>query len=131
LLPGRVPAEAVADYLSAFDVASLSQSVDGVGAFRYSTKLSEYLAAGLPIITTQIPAAYDLDEGYFWRLPGAAPWTSTYEDALVALLERLTGAEIRQHREALVGRAGDPFDQERQQQRTVEFVTEILASELG
>jgi Glycosyl transferases group 1 len=131
LLPGRVPAEAVADYLAAFDVASLSQSVDRVGSFRYSTKLSEYLAAGLPIITTQIPAAYDLDEGHFWRLPGWAPWSSTYQDALVALLERLSSDSIRQRREALSRRAGDPFEPERQRRRTVEFITEILASEPG
>jgi hypothetical protein len=128
LLPGRVPAEAVADYLAAFDVASLSQSVDGVGAFRYSTKLSEYQAAGLPIITTQIPAAYDLDEGYFWRLPGGAPWSATYQDALVALLERMTDAEIQERREALLRRHADTFDQRAQQRRAVAFITEILES---
>ena len=48
------------NHLAAFDLASLPQSVDGVGSFRYTTKLSEYLAAGLPIVTGQIPAAYDL-----------------------------------------------------------------------
>src|SRR4029077_19293561 len=47
LLTGRVPAEAVSDYLAAFDVASLSQSVDGVGACRYSTKHTEDLGADL------------------------------------------------------------------------------------
>ena len=62
-------------YLAAFDAGSLSQSVDQVGAFRYTTKLSEYLAVGLPVITGEVPAAYDLDEGYFWRLPGRAPWS--------------------------------------------------------
>ena len=56
-------AEEVVDYLAAFDLASLPQSVDRVGSFRYSTKLCEYLAVGLPIITGQIPAAYDLDAG--------------------------------------------------------------------
>ena len=43
------------EFLAAFDLASLPQSVDRVGSFRYSTKLSEYLAAGLPIVTSQIP----------------------------------------------------------------------------
>ncbi|HUH81309.1 MAG TPA: glycosyltransferase, partial [Solirubrobacteraceae bacterium] len=48
LMPGRVAPEQVGEYLAAFDLASLPQSVDRVGSFRYSTKLSEYLAAGLP-----------------------------------------------------------------------------------
>jgi glycosyltransferase involved in cell wall biosynthesis len=128
ILTGRVPPEAVPEYLASFDVASLSQSVDRVGSFRYSTKLSEYLAAALPIITTQIPAAYDLDEGYFWRLPGSAPWSATYEDALVALLEGLTPEQIEQRREALRQRRCDPFDRTAQQRRTCEFIAEILAS---
>src|SRR4051794_7495315 len=59
LLPGAVPRTQVADYLQVFDVASLPQSVDGVGAFRYTTKISEYAEAGLPIVTGQIPLAYD------------------------------------------------------------------------
>jgi hypothetical protein len=127
LLPGRVPPEDVARYLAAFDVASLPQSVDRVGAFRYSTKLSEYLAAELPIVTGQIPAAYDLDDGYTWRLPGTAPWDPVYIDALVALLQRLTAADIGQRREAIRARREDPFEQQPQQQRMVDFVQDILA----
>ena len=127
-LPGRVPAAEVADYLAAFDVASLPQSVDGVGSFRYSTKLSEYLGAELPIITGQIPAAYDLDGGYFWRLPGATPWGETYVEALAALLRELTPATIAEHREAIRDRPLGLFDQPAQQRRTSEFIRDILSS---
>jgi glycosyltransferase involved in cell wall biosynthesis len=130
LMPGRVAPSEVADYLAAFDVASLPQSVDGVGSFRYSTKLSEYLASGLPIVTGQIPAAYDLDAGCFWRLPGRYPWSSTYEDALVSLLESLSRDEIARRREAIGGRGTDLFDRAAQQRRVSEFVREIL-SEAG
>ena len=42
ILTGRVPREQVIDYLAAMDVGSLPQSVDGVGSFRYTIKLSEY-----------------------------------------------------------------------------------------
>jgi len=128
LLPGRVPPEDVADYLAAFDVASLPQSVDGVGSFRYSTKLSEYLAAGLPIITGESPAAYDLDEGYLWRLPGAAPWSPVYVSALAALLESLTAADVAQRREAALHRRLDPFDGPAQQRRMSDFIGDLLAS---
>jgi glycosyltransferase involved in cell wall biosynthesis len=128
LLPGRVPPEDVPDYLAAFDAASLSQSVDRVGSFRYTTKLSEYLAAELPIITTENPVAYDLDNGYFWRLPGAAPWSSVYGDALVELLEEITPEQIAERRTAIRSWGADPFDKVTQQQRMTEFIEDLLAS---
>jgi hypothetical protein len=52
-----VARDAVPDYLAAFDVASLPQSCDQIGAFRYTTKLPEYLAAKLPIVTGELPVA--------------------------------------------------------------------------
>jgi glycosyltransferase involved in cell wall biosynthesis len=127
LLPGRVAPQEVGDHLAAFDLASLPQSVDGVGSFRYSTKLSEYLAAGLPIITGETPAAYDLDEGFFWRLPGSAPWSPDYVSALAGLLETLTPEEIAQRREAALSYAGETFDGAAQQRRMSAFISELLA----
>jgi hypothetical protein len=126
LLPGRVAAEEVVDYLAAFDLASLPQSVDRVGSFRYSTKLCEYLAAGLPIITGQIPAAYDLDAGYIWRLPGDAPWSSIFIAGLAELLRTVTLEEIASRRAAIAGQA-DQFDRLAQQRRMGEFIGDILA----
>lgn len=126
LLPGRIAPEQVADHLAAFDLASLPQSVDRVGSFRYSTKLSEYLAARLPIVTGQIPAAYDLDSGCFWRLPGPAPWSSPYVEALSELLQTLTREGIQVRRDAIAG-AGATFDPAAQQRRMREFIEDILA----
>jgi glycosyltransferase involved in cell wall biosynthesis len=128
LLPGRVAPELVPDYLAALDAGSLSQSVDAVGSFRYTTKLSEYLAASLPVITGEAPVAYDLDEGYLWRLPGAAPWSATYLDALSALLERIDRAEIERRRAAAGTARADTFDRDVQQRRMTAFVSELLAS---
>ncbi len=127
LLPGRVPPADVPDYLAAFDLASLPQSVDRVGSFRYSTKLSEYLAAGLPVITGEIPAAYDLDEDCFWRLPGDAPWSPAYIGALADLLEGITRAGVEQRRQAIGQRRPDPFDRAVQQRRVERFIRDILA----
>ncbi len=128
LLPGRVAPEQVPDYLAAFDVGSLSQSVDPVGSFRYTTKLSEYLAAGLPVLTAQVPLAYDLDEGYMWRLPGEAPWSETYIDALRAMLSGLTREEISRRREAALAANVALFDRGVQQRRITAFVADLLAA---
>ena len=128
VLPGRVPAAEVPSYLAGFDIASLSQSVDGVGSFRYSTKLSEYLAAGLPIITTQIPAAYDLDEGFFWRLPGSAPWSDAYVGALVDLFESLTHEDVASHRRCVTQTVVGSFQRHAQQRRMQAFIEDLLSS---
>ena len=127
VLPGRVPKEEVTSYLAAIDIASLPQSVDGVGSFRYTTKISEYLAAGLPVVTGQIPLAYDIDEGWIWRLPGEAPWDERYVKALAELMATVSGAEIERKRAAVPERDGR-FDRERQQLQVGEFVADLLAA---
>jgi glycosyltransferase involved in cell wall biosynthesis len=126
ILTGRVPREDVPDYLAAMDVASLPQSVDGVGSFRYTTKLSEYIAAGLPIVTGRVPVAYDLDAGWIWRLPGAAPWDETYVAALARLMEEIQLDEVATRR-GLVQRHLTIFDKELQQRHVAEFVSELVA----
>lgn len=110
-LIGPVPREEVSAYLAAMDIGSLPQSVDQVGGFRYSTKLPEYVAAGLPTVTGQIPASYDLDTGWIWRLPGDAPWDPTYVKSLVAMLDGVTREEIDQKRQAMVDQPPDPHQQ--------------------
>ena len=127
LLPGRVSKEQVTSYLAAIDVASLPQSVDGVGSFRYTTKISEYLSAGLPVVTGQIPLAYDLDDGWIWRLSGDAPWDPRYISDLVELMQTFTPEELEAKRQA-VPTAMALFDPERQQRQVTDFVTDLLDS---
>jgi glycosyltransferase involved in cell wall biosynthesis len=124
-LTGRVPRERVLDYLAAMDVASLAQSVDRVGSFRYTTKLSEYLAAGLPVVTGQIPLAYDLEDDWLWRLPGNAPWDDRYINALADLMTRITSTEL-QARRAAVPKNPPEFDRGRQIRRATAFLTDLL-----
>lgn len=127
LLPGRIPREEVADHLAAMDVGSLPQSVDGVGSFRYTTKISEYLAARLPIVTGQIPLAYDLDDGWLWRLPGDAPWDEAYVAALTALMELLDAAEVAARRPP--AETLPFFSRERQQRQVAAFVQDLAERE--
>jgi hypothetical protein len=125
LITGRVPREQVPSYLRAIDVASLPQSVDGVGSFRYTTKLTEYLAAGLPVVTGQIPLAYDLDQGWLWRLPGDAPWDDRYVSALAALMNRLTPAEVAERRSRIPPDEA-AFSKPHQQQRVRDFLLDVV-----
>jgi glycosyltransferase involved in cell wall biosynthesis len=126
LLAGRCSPEEVGEYLAAMDVGALSQSTDLIGAMRFTTKLPEYLAAGLPVVAGQTPAAYDLDGGWLWRLPGDAPWDEEHIAALAALMQTVTREEIAE-RAALVPRELAAFDAEAQQRRVSDFVREIAA----
>jgi glycosyltransferase involved in cell wall biosynthesis len=124
-LPGRVRREEIPSLLAVMDLASLPQSCDQVGSFRYSTKLSEYLAAGLPVVMGEVPMAYDLDEGWLWRIAGDAPWEERYTLGLASLLSSLTKEQIEQKR-ALVPENLPDFDRERQVRRVTLFIEDLL-----
>jgi hypothetical protein len=127
ILPGPVPRERIPDYLTAMDIASLPQSCDQLGSFRYSTKLPEYLAAGLPIITGQLPLAYDLDSGWMWRLAGDAPWDPRYVDALARLIDDLSPADLAARR-AAVPLCLPLFDRESQIARVTAMIEDVLTT---
>jgi hypothetical protein len=120
-----VPGLEVAKYLAAMDVASLPQSRDGVGMFRYTTKISEYAAAGLPIVTGRLPLAYDLDDGTMWRLPGLAPWSPEYVDAMAELMQHLTAADAAAIK-SKVNRVRPEFDESMQVDRVTRFIDDLL-----
>jgi hypothetical protein len=126
-LTGGVPADRVLDSMAAFDVASLPQSVDGVGSFRYTTKISEYVAARLPVVTGQIPMAYDLGGDWTWRLPGSKPWGKRYIASLANLMNTVTRSDVSQRRDAIPSKL-DPFDRATQVERVGAMITDILAA---
>lgn len=123
---GPVPGEQIRAHLAAMDVGSLPQSVDGVGSFRYTTKISEYVAARLPIVTGQIPLAYDLDSGWAWRLAGPTPWSHQYVSELAELMQTISPDQISRRREAVVS-LSSVFDRPAQIERMTAFIGDILA----
>jgi hypothetical protein len=127
-LPGEIPADRVPEYLAGLDVGTLPQSVDGVGSFRYTTKISEYLAARLPFVTNQIPLSYDLPSEWMWRLPGKSPWDRAYVKALSHLMCRVTKEQIHTRRDSIVAIPRE-FNEEVQMDRATEFICDILASQ--
>jgi hypothetical protein len=126
ILTGRVPRNEVPDYLAAMDIASLPQSTDQVGSFRYSTKVSEYLASRVPIVTSQIPLAYDFDGRWIWRLPGQSPWDPKYISALAELLDHVTFDEIKLKRGAIPVKPLPEFVRDTQVERVTQFIGDIL-----
>lgn len=128
LLPGPVPLEEVMAAMSAFDVASLPQSLDGVGSYRYTTKLPEYAAAGLPVITNEIPVAYDLGTDWMWRLPGDGPWDQRSLKALARLIQGLTPERIAGKRGAIPA-LDSVFNAEDQTRRVAGFIDDLLGGE--
>ncbi len=123
---GRVPQADLPPLYAAMDVGSLPQSVDRVGSFRYTTKLSEYLAFRLPVVTGQIPLAYDLDDGWLWRLPGSSPWDQRYVAAMAELIERISLEQLRAKRDA-VPVVPAAFDPDRQARRVAAFIRELTS----
>jgi glycosyltransferase involved in cell wall biosynthesis len=122
-LTGRVHRSEVPDYLAAMDVVTLPQSVDSVGSFRYTTKLSEYLAAALPVVTNQIPLAYDLPGNWSFRLPGGSPWDPVFIESLAALMRSVTTSDI-EHKRSETALARPLFAQAEQVKRFTEFLLE-------
>src|SRR5262249_16379058 len=100
-----------------------------VGSFRYTTKLSEYLAAGLPVVTSQVPLAYDLGDEWLWRLPGGAPWDTTYVQALAGLMDGLDRNELVA-KQAAGPRKPAEFDRSRQVSRVTSFLLDVLRGHL-
>jgi Glycosyl transferases group 1/Glycosyl transferase 4-like domain len=124
-LPGAIPQSAVPAHLAAMDVVSLPQSVDGVGSFRYTTKISEYVGARRPMVTNEIPLAYDLDDGWLWRMPGDSPWDERFVAGLAALMQRISPEEIAARRAAIPEQI-EVFDPDRQQRQASAFVTDLM-----
>jgi hypothetical protein len=119
-LTGRVPRERVPAYLAAMDVGSLPQTMDGIGSFRYTTKVSEYRAVGLPFVTSEIPMAYDLDDGAVVRLPGKTPWSAEYLAALAEMMRSATRVTLPK------GAGGEEFAREAQLRRVTAFLEDVL-----
>jgi len=129
LLAGRITPDKVVDHVAAMDAGVLSQSTDLVGALRYTAKLPEYLAAGVPVVATEVPLAYDLDDGWLWRLPGDSPWDEHHVQALADFMQHISREDIAA-KKARLPHDLETFDARRQQQQVCAFVREATARAL-
>jgi hypothetical protein len=79
------------------------------------------------VVTSRIPAAYDLDDGWIWRLEGQAPWEAPYVEALASLMERLSHDEIAT-RARSVPTGAARFDRDRQIGAVTAFIQELAGA---
>ena len=128
LLPGRVAPHEVPDYLAAFDVASLPQSVDGVGSFRYFDQTERVPRSGTSDPHRREPGRLRSRRGLPLEAARARSWSAVYIGALAQLLDALSSDEIARRREAALHRQADPFDMLAQQRRMGAFVDDLLAA---
>jgi hypothetical protein len=127
-LIGRVPRSEVPHYLAAMDIGSLPQTVDGVGSFRYTTKLSEYRSVRLPLVCNHIPMAYDLDQGDIIRLEGDHPRSDCFLNALASLMDTIRQEDVAELR-AAIPPPNDASDRASQIKSVTAFLSDLLRGE--
>jgi len=123
---GRVPEHEVVPALHAMDVGFITQTLDRLGNFRLTTKLPEYLAAGLPVAMSPIPGFYDYARDVGWSLPPHHPATDAFHRKCGAWANRLTREEIAVRRPKARQLAEQVFDYEVVRPRFTEFVHDLL-----
>ena len=126
VLRGAYSPDEVLSHLVAIDVGGLPQTRDPVGALRYTAKPNAHVSAGLPVVTGQVPLAYNVGERWMWRLPGRVPWEDTFMDVL-ALLMRSISTSVTDDRPPLVPTYSALFDPDIHSRRVVRLISDVLA----
>lgn len=123
---GRVPESDVAQALSAMDVGFITQTQDELGSFRLTTKLPEYLAAGLPVAMSPIPGFYDYAATAGWALPSGHPADPEFHQACAKWINRLTWDAVELRRQEAPRVAAKTFDYNVVRPRFTRFVGSII-----
>jgi glycosyltransferase involved in cell wall biosynthesis len=127
LFTGRVAENEVVDALNAMDIGFITQTLDGLGSFRLTTKLPEYLGAGLPVAMSPIPGYYDYALNAAWALPPFHPASDKMHRGTATWLDSLERTDIEQKRAATTDIALQRFSYEVVRPRFHQFITDILA----
>lgn len=93
---GRLPEADVVRAMNAMDIGFITQTLDGLGNFRLTTKLPEYLACGLPVAMSPTPGFYDYVGPAGWPLPPFHPASPEFHARCAAWLDRLKWDDVRE-----------------------------------
>ena len=123
---GRVPEDEVVDTLNAMDVGFITQTLDDLGLYRLTTKLPEYLAAGLPVAMSPNPGYFDYAQNAGWALPAHHPANPAFHRACAAWLDTLSWDAIEKRRAIAPELAEKYFDYKVVRPRFEAFIEQVL-----
>lgn len=123
---GRLDEAGVVGAMNAADVGFVTQSLDGLGNYRLTTKLPEYLACGLPVAMSPTPGFYDYVREAGWALPPFHPASAEFHAGCAAWLDKLTVTEILARRAHARPLAEARFDDRLLAARFGAFVDDLL-----
>ena len=127
VLTGKLPADEVPRALQAFDVGFVTQTLDGLGSYRLTTKLPEYLAAGVPVAMSPIPGYFDYVGDAGWPLPEGHPASATFHDELAGWIDDLDAGAVSARRAPARAAAEARFNYDVLSRRFASFIEHILA----
>lgn len=111
---GQVQHSQMPDLMAAVDVAVISQTPDELGMLRLTTKLPEYLSAGVPVVVPAIPGALDYlclgPRSPAWFLQAAHPASESYARSLAAWISNADLGDLQSRRESATTIARTRFD---------------------
>jgi glycosyltransferase involved in cell wall biosynthesis len=129
---GRLPEQDVVAAINAMDIGFVTQTLDGLGSFRLTIKLPEYLACGVPVAMSPIPGFYDYVSEAGWPLPPFHPAQREFHERCAEWLDHLTADEIAARAQTARAIACDRFDYDRLSHKFCSFVRQIVRdSDLG
>jgi glycosyltransferase involved in cell wall biosynthesis len=91
---GRLSEAEVVATINAMDIGFVTQTLDGLGSYRLTTKLPEYLACGVPVAMSPVPGFYDYASLAGWPLPSFHPAAAEFHTRCARWLDRLDGGEV-------------------------------------
>jgi glycosyltransferase involved in cell wall biosynthesis len=125
-LTGRVPGTEVAPLLSAMDIGFITETFDDLGSLRLTTKLPEYLAAGLPVSMSPIPGFFDYARGAGWALPNGHPADPDFHRVCARWIDSVSWQEIDARRHRAPDLARSIFDYSVVRPQFTRFVDHVI-----
>ncbi len=130
IFTGRLSADDVPEAINAMNIGFITQTLDGLGNFRLTTKLPEYLACGVPVAMSPIPGFYDYVYPPGWALPAMHPAHPDFHAACANWLDGLSHDEITFRASLARPRAEERFDYEHLSQKFALFVADLLGEKI-
>lgn len=122
---GSLPPDEVVPAINAMDIAFNPQSLDGLGSYRLTQKLPEYLACGVPVAMSPVPGFYDYVLEAGWALPRCHPASLEFHTECARWLDGVSRDEIASKAAASRAIAARNFDYDRLGKRFQAFLQQV------